>query len=255
MKARWNAIWVFGLVLAGPLRAAAGPAVDTAGLFETANKLYEEKKYPEAAATYESILAAGRASPEIYFNLGNACFKANQTGRAIAAYRQAAQLTPRDPDVRANLQFARNQVTGPTVPTGRWQRIFGTLSLDEWTGLSVAGVWLTFLLLALAQLKPALKPTLRTTTLLTGGATLLVALCLTVAVNVNDSGQTVVVRAKEIAVRNGPLEESQTAFTAHDGAELRVVDRKDDWLQVTDGTRRIGWLKRSDALGPAAGKS
>ena len=32
----------------------------------------------------------------------------------------------------------------------------------------------------------------------------------------------------------------------HDGAELRVLDRKDDWLQVSDGARRIGWVKRSE---------
>lgn len=255
MNALGNALWISCLVLTGPLRAIAAPAADAARLFEAANKLYEEKKFLEAAAGYESILAAGQGSPAIYFNLGNAWFKANQTGHAIAAYRQAQQLTPRDPDVRANLQFARNQVEGPTLKPDRWQRVFGTLSLNEWTGLSVAGVWLTFLLLTLAQWRPVLKPILRTATLFTGGATLILALGLAVALNVNDSGLTVVVVAEQVTVRNGPLEESQTSFTAHDGAELRVVDRKDDWLQVTDGTRRIGWLKRSEVLGLPANKS
>ena len=59
---------------------------------------------------------------------------------------------------------------------------------------------------------------------------------------------TAIVIAREATVRAGPLEESQSAFTANDGAELRVLDRKDDWLQVTDGTSRIGWLRREQAL-------
>jgi Flp pilus assembly protein TadD len=73
----------------------------------------------EAAAAYEQILTNGAVSPALYFNLGNAHFKAGQLGRAIAAYRQAERLTPRDPDVRANLQFARNRVQGPTLGHGR----------------------------------------------------------------------------------------------------------------------------------------
>lgn len=214
--------------------------------FDAANRLYEEKKFAEAAVVYEGILATGQASPAVYFNLGNAHFKANQLGLAIAAYRKAERVTPRDPDVRANLQFARNQVQGPTLKPNRWQNFFGRLSLDEWTGLSVAGVWLTFGLLALAQVRPALRPILRTPTWFSGGATLALAACLALAFAVDDPREVVVIINKEVAVRNGPLQESQPAFTVHDGAELRVTDRKDDWLQVKDGTRRIGWLKRSD---------
>ena len=56
-------------------------------------------------------------------NLGNAYFKSGQLGKAIAAYREAEQMSPRDPDVRANLRFARNQVQGPTLrPRGTRSR-------------------------------------------------------------------------------------------------------------------------------------
>ena len=76
-------------------------------MFDTANKLYEEGKFAEAAAAYESLVQSRQVSAALYFNLGNAWFKSGQIGRAIAAYRQAEQMTPRDPDLRANLQFAR----------------------------------------------------------------------------------------------------------------------------------------------------
>ena len=62
--------------------------------------------------------------------------------------------------------------------------------------------------------------------------------------------RTAVVITAEAIVRHGPLSESQTAFTAHDGAELRVLDQKDEWLEVSAGARRTGWLRRDQALMP-----
>src|SRR6266704_889866 len=119
--------------------------------FEAANKLYEQGKHSEAAANYEKLIQTGWVSAALYFNLGNALFKSGQIGRAIAAYRQAQQITPRDPDVRANLQFARNQTQGPTLAPSRWQGWLGRLSVNEWTLLAASGVWLLLFLLAAGQ--------------------------------------------------------------------------------------------------------
>jgi uncharacterized protein YgiM (DUF1202 family) len=66
-------------------------------------------------------------------------------------------------------------------------------------------------------------------------------------VALNASHKVAIVAVADATVRNGPFDESPGAFTAHDGAELRVLDRKDNWLQVTDGKTRVGWLK-TDAL-------
>jgi uncharacterized protein YgiM (DUF1202 family) len=66
----------------------------------------------------------------------------------------------------------------------------------------------------------------------------------------NPTRDTVIVTARETTVRNSPFDESPAAFTANDGAELRVVDHKDDWWQVTDGAKRFGWLKRTAVVSP-----
>src|SRR5689334_19162351 len=81
----------------------------TAPSFEEANKLYEQGKYAEAAAAYENLAPAHNGSPALYYNLGNAWFKAGQNGRAIAAYRKAEMLSPRDPNLRFNLNFVRKK--------------------------------------------------------------------------------------------------------------------------------------------------
>jgi uncharacterized protein YgiM (DUF1202 family) len=96
------------------------------------------------------------------------------------------------------------------------------------------------------HIRPALRASLRTVATVIGGATLVLAICLFTTLRLNSTRDLAVVTARDVIIRNGPLDESQTAFTANDGAELRVLDRKDDWLQVSDGTRRIGWLKRRE---------
>lgn len=220
-------------------------AADVNAPFDAANQLYAQNKFGEAAAAYEQIISNGTISPVLYFNLGNAHFKAGQIGSAIAAYRQAERLTPRDPDLRANLRFAQNRVTGPTLKSTAWQRGLGTLSLREWTWLAVAGFWITFGLLIARQLKPALAANLKTWTWLSAAASVVLFIFLGLAWSQHQPGRVAIITAAEVTVRNSPFDEAPSSFTANDGAELRVLDHKDDWLQVTDDANRSGWVKRS----------
>ena len=141
------------LVFAGNLFAA-----DVAADFSAANKLYAKGKFADAAAGYEQILHTGAQSPALLFNDANAEFKAGHPGLAIAAYRRAAQLSPRDDEIRANLAFVRNQVQGATVRESRWQNWFSALTLNEGALLTAALFWLTLALLVARQIRPALVP-------------------------------------------------------------------------------------------------
>ena len=119
---------------------------------------------------YEKILQTGGQSPALLFNYANAEFKAGHLGKAIAAYRRAELLAPRDAEIRANLAFVRNQVQGATVRESRWQDWLGALTLNEGALLTAVLFWLTFALLAARQIRPALVPKLRSATRLCRGA-------------------------------------------------------------------------------------
>jgi tetratricopeptide (TPR) repeat protein len=241
-RASAGSILLLALLFSG---FSSGAAPDVNAQFDAANKLYAQNKFVEAATAYEQILTNGTISPVLYFNLGNAHFKAGQTGHAMAAYRQAERLTPRDPDLRANLRFAQNRVTGPTLKITAWQRGLGTLSLREWTWLAVAGFWITFGLLIARQLKPALAANLKTWTWLSAAASVVLFIFLGLAWSQHQPGRVAIITAAEVTVRNSPFDEAPSSFTANDGAELRVLDQKDDWLQVTDDANRFGWVKRN----------
>lgn len=233
--------WLVALLLA--VNAWNAKATSAESDFDAANKLYEQGKFTEAVGAYEKLIQSGSGSAALYFNLGDACFKAGQVGRALVAYRQAAQLSPRDQDLRANLQFARNQVSGPTLRISRWQNWLGTLSLNEWTWLTVTAFWLLFLLLAAMQWRPQWRRALRGYVMTAGLLLVIFGSGLGVALAEHQDKLAVVI-TRDVAVRNGPFEESPSTFTAQDGAEFQILDQKGDWYQVGDGAGRIGWLKR-----------
>ncbi len=230
------------------LLAAAGLRAETASdAFDQANKLYERGKYSQAAAAYQKMIESGRVSAAVYFNLGNAWFKAGQTGRAIFAYRRAEMLSPRDPDIRANLQFARNQAAGgASAPGWRWRRWLDRLTLNEWTLAAAVAFGLLFIVLTARQIWPRLRKS---------GSGLPIALaavcaglvgCAAWAAEARLAEQLCVVVVPEAVVRLGPLDEAQSAFTVRDGAELTVLDQKGDWLEVGDAAKRIGWLPQNE---------
>jgi tetratricopeptide (TPR) repeat protein len=213
--------------------------------FDAANTLYAQNKFAEAATAYEQIIAGGSVSPALYFNLGNAHFKSGQLGHAIAAYRDAQELAPRDPDIRANLQFARNRVQGPRVTPARWQTWLANLTANEWAAVSTVAIWVMFGLLIARCVRPALTPTLRPWTLASIIAALAIFVGTRLAMHQSHSRFIGIITVADATIRNSPLDEAPSAFTAHDGAELRVLDHKDEWLQVTDDKHQFGWVKRS----------
>jgi uncharacterized protein YgiM (DUF1202 family) len=72
--------------------------------------------------------------------------------------------------------------------------------------------------------------------------------CLAVAAYDRLLTQSAVVIAHEAVVRYGPVDESQSFYTARDGTELTVLDRKGDWLQVADRASRTGWVRQDQVL-------
>jgi tetratricopeptide (TPR) repeat protein len=190
-------LWLVGWALAGSQTRGADP--DSG--FEQANKLYEQSKFVEAAKGYKAVMDSGSRSAALYFNLGNALFKSGQIGRAIVNYRLAEWLDPRDPDIRANLQFARSSVNGGAVQAPWWRRWTSRLTLDEWTILCACALWLWLILLTLVQWRPALRESLRGYTASAGVALafLLTALC--VASFERFESRAAIVTASEAVVR------------------------------------------------------
>ena len=115
MKRSVFIIAIIGLLMLGILAGGiwllnSGETADAATI-DAANQLYVSGHYGEAARIYEQEIARGVQDSTVYFNLGNAYFEQGDMGRAVLNLQRAAELAPRDPDIQANLELARQQTT------------------------------------------------------------------------------------------------------------------------------------------------
>jgi tetratricopeptide (TPR) repeat protein len=239
-------VLVLLLALAGTPPAPAAAATEASpppATFDAANRLYEQQQYAEAARAYEALLT-NRPAAAVWFNLGNARLQSGEVGRAIAAYRHALRLEPRARDAAANLVTARGRAGQPAPPAEFLQR---WLSPDEWAFALLAAVVAWLGLQAARELLPALRRRTAALVWTLGALAGLLALGAFV-VGVSLRGERAVVVAREAAVRFGPVEESQAAFTLADGAEVRVLARRPGWAQVRDGAGRTGWMAEAAVM-------
>ena len=75
---------------------------------------YMRYDYASAIQIYESLLKKGEAA-EIYYNLGNSYYKADDIAKAILNYERALLLQPGNADIRANLEIARSKTIDKVV--------------------------------------------------------------------------------------------------------------------------------------------
>lgn len=243
------------LILSVSLAVKAATPDET---FSAANVSYEQGKFAEAAALYESVITNHTASAAAWFNLGNARFKAGELGRAIAAWRNAERLTPRDAALRANLAFARRKAAGDQEPQANTLDLLaGYFTPNEWaTAAALAWVAL-FSILAISEWRAGSGGLKRPRLLLAlAGIGTLALGCAAARSYVDWYKRTEVVTIHQAAARFGPLEDSQIAFQVNDGNEFTVLDSTTVWVQVENRAGKIGWLKRSDvAFVPASAQS
>ena len=77
---------------------------------------YRLEDYGKAGEFFEQAAASPKVAARAHFNRGNALFKSGDTAGAIAGYRKALSLDPRDENAKFNLQKALEQQKKNSCP-------------------------------------------------------------------------------------------------------------------------------------------
>jgi len=242
-------IAVVALMLILPGVALAGGLDYT---FEQGNQHYINGEYGQAIAEYQKIVAAGYQSPELYYNLGNAYFRQGQLGQAIMNYIRARRLAPRDDDILANLQFAKQytidkiEVTQQTILLDYINRFFDSFSLAEITWVAAILYVITALILLVRFIYNRLRvPTSVFWVVL--GLFLVAAIFTAVKLDRDILTRKGVVIAQQAEVRSGPGQDFSTKFTAHAGLTFNIEREESGYYWVNFENRLKGWIPKSVA--------
>jgi tetratricopeptide (TPR) repeat protein len=224
--------------------------------FKAANQLYDAGKFSDAVAAYEKLQPK---TANLYFNLGNACFRDGQIGRAILNYERARQLSPRDPDVLANLRFARQKlgVDEVNTPSSAWQRFLRSVVFSrtpgEWAAGEVIGLWLVALAIGVGAWTRRARTVMLAATA-AGIAWLLATGCaLSYQMVAERTAPKAILLANATEARFAPLLDSTVHFHLTEGTEVSIREDRGGWLFVERADGRQGWIK-SDGVERVNGK-
>lgn len=213
-------------------------------MFIQAGKFYDEGVPTEAVKQYSQLLDKGYLSKELLFNLANAHFKAGESGAAMLNYRRAWYLSPRDPDILANLRFV-SQAAGIPLPTASFPRsLLMRFSLSEWIVFTVVVYWCAVVIVAGLLLLKRIKPSvLRRAGLCS--AILLVLGFLGIAnwVNYFKKPELVVQQSGQEALF-APLDGSTAHFKLPEGSIVRAEEFSGGWVKIRQG-KESGWIRQT----------
>jgi tetratricopeptide (TPR) repeat protein len=229
-------------------------ALEPVAIVKEANELYKKGFFSQSASKYQLLVDSGYQSSELFYNLGNAYFKANDNKSAILYYEKAKLLSPGDKDLEYNLAFARSKVVDkieaiPDLFFIDWFRSFRNhFSADFWSLSSIF-----FFILALSGfLFYFFSVQLRAKKIsFWGGVIVLFFAILSFAFaygrqNTINQQRTAIIFVQAVTVKSTPSETGTSLFVLHEGTKVEIIDKVDNWhkIKIPDGNQ--GWIKITD---------
>ncbi|MDR1335542.1 MAG: tetratricopeptide repeat protein [Tannerella sp.] len=234
--------------------ACAARGLTAQEALKEAETAYAQEDYAKAIELYESVLKTYGESCEVYYNLGNACYKAGKTAPAILNYERALLINPGDRDVRFNLELARLRTADKIEPLGelfltRWVRTVRNLfGVDVWALVGLAG----FVLFAgcLTLFFFARRMRLRMTGFYAGLVLLTVVVCANLfawserKALLERTGA--IIFAPTVTIKSSPDASGTDLFVLHEGVKVYIKSTLGEWneIELEDGS--VGWIHRKD---------
>ena len=224
-------------------QASTGPSF--VEQFFEANQAYKNHQFQQAIDGYLNLIENGLENGQVYYNLGNAYFRAGDLGRAILSYERAHLLIPRDGDLAFNLSHARNQTQDAAMDLqmslfGDFLGLGGLNRYEVFFAFTLLNL-LFFALLCIRLFKKA-------------EWTYYLSIFLAFVISIGGCAVALkwgawaidnraVVLSEEIVVQAGPDSRDTVLFKLHAGAVVRVERTENDWtlLQLSEGKR--GWAQ------------
>ena len=241
---------IYKTLLLGLLLGWFLPLCAQESTLKEAEEAYAKEDYTQAIELYESVLKSYGESAMVYYNLGNAYYKAGKVAPAILNYERALLLNPGDSDTRFNLQVARQKTVDKIEPIGEFflTRWIGTVedvySADGWAKWGVASFVLFIGCLVLFFFSKWIR--LNKIGFFAGICFLLISL---VANLFADSQQDkllhradAIVFASTVTVKSSPDASGTDLFILHEGTKVTIKSTLGEWseIQLEDGN--VGWM-------------
>jgi tetratricopeptide (TPR) repeat protein len=209
----------------------SGPPAATA--WGEANQSYRAGDLATAVRGYEA-LSASYDDPRLEADLAAALWREGRRGEALARYRSALALAPRNGAMRSDERRLWNELGRPPQ-NGPLERVLGLVRLDELLAALLAASWLTAGAVAASRVRSFARPVAR------GAIAAIVALALAAALH----AWTIERPERAVATDGAELRASpggEPIASLPEGAVVRVLERGAEGWRVRSADLPAGWV-------------
>ena len=172
-----------------------------------AETAYTSEDYAKAIALYEEVLSSHGESAAVYYNLGNAYYKAGKLGPAILNYERCLLLQPGDADARFNLQMARQKTIDKIEPVGefflvKWVKAMALVIVSNLFANYQKGEW--------------------------------------------ETRSHAIVFAATVTAKSSPDASGTDLFVLHEGTYVSIKSTLGAWSEIELEDGNVGWLPTKD---------
>lgn len=215
-----------------------------------AETAFTKEDYTKAIELYESILNKNGESAAIYYNLGNAYYKADKIAPAVLNYERALLLDPGDTDIRFNLQMAKQKTVDKIEPLDeffliKWFDSAQNMAApDSWAKLALVSYILLIgcLVLFFFSRRIHLKKL--------GFYASVILLFIVIFANIFASNQkkelvnrnSAIVFVPTVTVKSSPNQSGNDLFILHEGTKVFIKSTLGDWSEIMLEDGNVGWM-------------
>ena len=238
------------LLLSISLTAAHAQAEKYEQLFAQGNEAYIAERYDEAITYFQTILAEGVHSAELYLNLGNAYLKNKNTAASILYYERGLLIDPGNERILNNLSFAENQrldkIDPLPLPLGQRvvNSLFALIPLKAWGAISIVFGAIGLTLYVIYRLKKR-KLWWRASIAFYLLSLVLYGLTLK-AKTLLENDTSAIVFEPRVLVVSEPKSEAPVVFELHEGTKVQILERFQEYTQILIANGQSGWMKDSE---------
>ncbi len=235
------------ILLSISLTAAHAQTEKYEQLFAQGNEAYIAERYDEAITYFQTILAEGVHSAELYLNLGNAYLKNKNTAASILYYERGLLIDPGNERILNNLTFAENQrldkIDPLPLPLGQRvvNSLFAFIPLKAWGAISIVLGALGLSLYLVYRLK---KRKMWWRSSITFYLLSLTLYGLTFkAKTLMENNTSAIVFEPRVLVLTEPKQEAPVIFELHEGTKVQVLGNFQEFTEVRLANGQTGWMK------------
>lgn len=218
--------------------------------FEQGNQFYQKGSYQAAINSYESVLASGKESAELYFNLGNSYYKLHKVAPAIYNFEKAAQLNPSDSDIQTNLEFARKMAIDEVkeVPKVGFNKLLQDLTssyhYDTWAWIAIV---FSFFFLGFFAGYYFSTTAFKKRIYFTGMFLVLTGILISISSGMYEKNRIAnekpaIVFAETVNVKSEPKAAGPNAFVLHEGTKVTILESIANWKKIQLADETTGWI-------------